>query len=263
VTRNRLATVTAVALALLNLGLLSACGGSGGGGNNNNSSDSLSIAEAVGRDADGVAIHLGETIQTEGVVTVDAGVYANNKLKIFTQDGADGIMVYHESAAEIAAFQEGEKLRVTGVIGQEDPTSDSNRAIGTVLVNVTSMQTDVLSTGNALPEPLPITLQTLTDEGNDYVGTLIVADNVRKESGSWPVVGDRSKQVTIIDDTGATAILRFQRNTITQEMADKLAVIGDDPYTLIGILVQDDTDDNGTLFGGYEVWPRSAADIVP
>src|SRR5574341_125944 len=43
----------------------------------------LSVADAVARDADGVAVRLGQTVTIEGVVTVSAGIFANNKLKVF------------------------------------------------------------------------------------------------------------------------------------------------------------------------------------
>ena len=54
-----------------------------------------------------------------------------------------------------------------------------------------------------------------------------------------------------------------QRNTITEAMVQRLNVVGDGPFDLIGIAIQDDTDDNGTLLDGFEIWARGPDDIEP
>jgi len=226
----------------------------------------LPIAAAVARDANGVALHLNETITTEGVVTVSANVFANNKLKVFMQDGPDGIMVYHQSSADVDVFlHAGDRLRATGVVIQKDPTSDANPANGTVAINLTGQQPPtVLSSGNPLPTPRAVDLATLEATGNDYTGSLVQIANLKKVAGNWPAAGSKSTQVTVSDDGGTTtAILRFQKNTITQVMADKLTAIGDGTFGLVAIVVQDDPSSDGTLLSGYELWVRGADDIQP
>jgi hypothetical protein len=221
------------------------------------------VAEAVARDASGVALHLGQTVTTEGVVTVAAGIFANNKLKVFVQDGGAGIMVYHQSSADVDAFQPGQRLRATGVIRQQDPTSDANPATGTVLVDITQGSASVVSDGNPLPDPQVVTLATLNANGTAYTGTLVRVAGVQKVSGDWPTVGSKSTQVGISDDGGTnTVVLRFQRNTITQPLVQKLNAIGDGSFTLIGIVLQDDEDNNGTLLTDFEIWLRGADDVV-
>ena len=224
--------------------------------------DQLPISDVVARNAAGVAVHLGETVTTEGVLTVSAGIFANNKLKVFAQEGVAGVMVYHETSSQVPAFQAGNRLRVHGVVRQQDPTSDSNRAIGTVIVDVTHGSWHVLSSNNPQPSPQQVTLQTLKTDGTRYTGAVVRVADVRKATGNWPKVGDKSTQVTVSDDGGVTQIiLRFQRNTITEPLAAKLDAIGDGPFTLSGIVVQDDTDDNGTLLDGFEIWVRGANDV--
>lgn len=224
----------------------------------------LPIAAAAARDADGVALHLDETITTEGVVTVSAGVFANNKLKVFMQDGPDGIMVYHQSSADVDAFQVGDRLRGTGVIVQKDPNPDANPANGTVGIDLTGGSWTVLSSGNPLPTPRVVDLATLEATGNGYTGSLVQIANLQKVAGDWPALGSKSTQVTLSDDGGATtAMLRFQKSTITQAMVDKLDAIGDGAFELVAIVVQDDPATNGTLLAGYEVWIRGADDIQP
>jgi hypothetical protein len=226
-------------------------------------SGALSVAEAVARNADGIAVHLGETVTTEGVLTVAAGIFANNKLKIFAQDGSAGIMVYHQSSADVDAFQAGQRLRATGIIRQQDPTSDANPAIGTIAVDITQGAAVVLSDGNSLPDPQVVTLAMLNSSGTIYTGTIVRVDGVQKVSGSWPTVGSKSTQVNISDDAGtSTAVLRFQRNTITPQLVSELNVIGEGPFTLTGIVVQDDEANDGKLLSGFEIWVRGAEDVA-
>ena len=223
----------------------------------------LSVAEAVARDADGVAVHLGETVTTEGVLTVAAGIFANNKLKVFAQDGGAGIMIYHQSAADVVTFQAGQRLRATGVIRQQDPTSDANPAVGTIAIDITQGAAVVLSDGNSLPDPQVVTLAMLNASGTVYTGTIVRVDGVQKVSGNWPTVGSKSTQVTISDDAGTTtAVLRLQRNTITPQLVSKLNAIGDGALTLSGIVVQDDATNDGKLLSGFEIWVRGADDVV-
>ncbi len=89
------------------------------------------------RATDGIALRLGQTVTTEGIVTVSAGIFANRKLKVFAQADARGIMLYHGNSGEVDAFQAGDLVRGTGVIRQEDPTSDDNPARGTVALDLT------------------------------------------------------------------------------------------------------------------------------
>ena len=223
----------------------------------------LTVADAVARDANGVALHLGETVTTEGVLTVAAGIFANNKLKVFAQDGGAGIMVYDESSADVPAFAAGQRLRATGVIRQQDPTSDANPAVGTIAIDITPGQASVVSDGNPLPDPQTVSLATLNASGTAYTGTLVRVDGVQKVSGSWPTVGSKSTQVSVSDDGGTnTVVLRFQRNTITPALVQEVSAIGDGTFSVVGVVIQDDEDNNGTLLGGFEIWVRGADDIV-
>jgi len=225
----------------------------------------MAVGEAIGRDADGNAVHLGETVTVEGIVTVSAGVFANNKLRIFLQEGSEGILVFHESAGDVDAFQAGDLLRVRGVIRQEDPSSGDVPLLGTVMLDLTGGSWAVLSEGNPLPAPIPVGLAELAAYGDAYVGSLVRLENARKlEGDQWPALGSKSTEVRITDDGGVTVLpLRFQRNTITEDTVAKLEAIGNDTFTVLGIAVQDDTTDDGKLLDGFQVWVRGAGDINP
>ncbi len=222
----------------------------------------ISVADAVARDAQGTAVRLGQTITTEGVVTVDAGALAGSKLKIFIQSGGAGIMVYDETSANVPAFQAGDYLRATGVIRQADPGGGDNPAEGTVLVDITNGAWSVLSTGNALPTPIAVTLPELMTGGVALTGTVVYVSSVHKVAGDWPQVGDRTTEVTIGDDSGATVTMRFQRPIILPPLTGALAAIGNGPFAASAIVVQDDLDANGTLLSGFGLWVRGADDIA-
>jgi len=263
--RHRILTI--LALSCLGL-LLTACGMGGGGGSDPatatpESATTLTLAEASFEDAGGTAAYLNRTVTTEGIVTVEPGVLANNKLKVFIQDGGAGIMVYHENSGAVNAadFAVGNRVRVTGTVRQADPSSGNNAAVGTPLIDISGGSWSVVSAGNDLPAPRVVTLNELAANGNDYDGTLVNAIEVHKVAGSWPVVGDQSKSVTVSDGT-ANLTLRFQKNTITAEMAARLAAIGNGAFHLVAIATQDDTNGDGDLLDGFQLWVRGVDDII-
>jgi hypothetical protein len=147
-------------------------------------------------------------------------------------------------------------------VSQTDPTGD-NPATGTVRVDISNGSWKVLSKGNELPLPVPVTLADLVNDGNAYEGSLVCVLDVYI-SGVWyrtPVAGGQTTWVTVNDGT-AELTLRLEKNTISQEMVDKLAGIGTDPFHLIGILVQNDTNDDGDLLDEFQIWPRGADDVI-
>jgi hypothetical protein len=251
-------------LGLLCTGLLSGCGG--GSSTDQPAAEgavTLTVAQAGEQDASGNAVHLGQAVTTEGVVTVSAGVLANNKLKVFIQGSPEGIMVFHEDSSKVNAadFQAGNRVEVTGVIRQADPAGGGNAATGTVLIDISDGSWRVVSAGNALPSPTPVTLAQLVANGNAYEGTLVNVLNVQKVAGNWPAAGAQSTSVTVNDGTAALT-LRFQKNTIDAAMAAELAAIGNGPFHLEAIVVQSDTSGDATLLDGFELWVREADDIT-
>jgi hypothetical protein len=224
---------------------------------------SLTVAQAVARYSNGAAIQLNQTVTTEGVVTVSAGVLANNKLKIFLQSGGAGIEVYDQTSAHVppGEFEQTQRCRVTGVVRQADPAGE-NVLTGTVMVDVSAGSWAVLSAGNPLPVPQTTTLHDLMVNGIPYVGVLVHVAHVQKVAGNWPVFGDKTTSVTISDDGGTTQLpLRFQKNSITLELVNKLKTIGNGAFNLVGIAVQNAVD--GNLLGNFEIWVRGAEDINP
>jgi hypothetical protein len=224
----------------------------------------ITIADAVARSVGGQALLLGMPITTMGVVTVDAGVFANGKLKVFAQDAGAGIMVYHQTSADVPAFHMGDRLRVSGIIRQVDPTGGGdNPANGTVLVDLTAGSWTTLDTGNPLPTPLAATASDIASDGVRFVGILVHVMALHKVTGDWPRLGDRSTEVTVGDDSGTTLAMRFQRPTITAGLDSVLQSIGSGAFNATAIVVQDDRDGDATLLSGFQLWVRGADDIEP
>lgn len=246
--------------AAVGLAIAAACGGDGGSGSGDDAGSASSVPEIVEREPDGVAVRLGDVVTTEGVATVSAGIFSNNKLKIFIQDGGAGVMVYHEAAAEVDAFAQGDLIQVTGVVGQEDPLPDNNVARGTILVDITGGEWTVVDVDQDQPSPQ---VTTLAGIGVADVGTVVRVRGLSKFDGDWPAAGSRSTEVRVSDDGGAIMVtLRLQRNTITEALANELEAIGDDGlFDVDAIVVQDDLDDDGSLLGGFELWIRGTGDI--
>jgi len=220
----------------------------------------IAIRDAVARDSQGQAIRSGQTVTTEGIVTVAAGLLANNRLKIFAQESGAGILVYAPSAASMPAFQVGDRLRVTGVVGQLDTTEGVQN--GTVFVDISVGSWAVLSSGNALPSPQAVQLTDIVTGGPPYVGTLVSLTDVGKMAGSWPVLGSKSTSVTVSDDGGTSQLpLRFQKNTISPALVNELSSIASGPFNLVGIVVQNAPSTND-LLTGFEIWVRGAEDVA-
>lgn len=224
----------------------------------------LAVAEAVARDSHGVALRLNQTVTTDGIVTVAAGVFANKKLKIFIQSGTAGVMVYHQDAGSVSrVFQPGDWIRVTGKIVQTDPGGESVLT-GTVMVDISAGFWTLLSSGNPVPAPQATILSQITANGTAYVGTLVSLAHVQKVAGAWPLLGSQSTSVTVSDDGGTTPLtLRFQKNTISQQLVNKLNSIGTGTFGLVGIAVQNAPSATGDLLSDFEVWMRGAEDISP
>ncbi|MFI5397852.1 MAG: hypothetical protein ACHQ9S_20130 [Candidatus Binatia bacterium] len=222
------------------------------------STSGLTVAEVVARDSHGGALLLNQTVTTEGTVTVSAGVLANNKLKIFIQSGEAGIMVYHQNAGDVAyVFQAGDRIRVTGVIRQQDPNPGSDvPLVGTVMIDISAGSWTVLSNGNPLPPPQSVTLHDVAANGITFTGVLVSVANVQKTAGTWPIFGGKSTAVTVSDDGGTTQLtLRLQKSTFSLDSAfvNKLNAIGNSAFQLVGIVVQDGSN--------FEIWIRGANDI--
>lgn len=131
------------------------------------------IAEIVRRDTHGIAVHLGETVTAQGVVTVDAGAFGNNLLKIYLQVGNAGVKVFHQTSANVEAFEAGEELRVTGVVRQIDQVGGDVRNDGTIQIDISAGSAEVVSQGNTLPAPTVVTVAELLARGIELTGTLV------------------------------------------------------------------------------------------
>ena len=143
----------------------------------------------------------------------------------------------------------------------QEPTENVSRRLLGHSRQRTDGQVTVLDQGNPLPEPVAVSAAALVADGVPYTGLVVRIAGLRRISGDWPQLGDRTTEVVVGDGAGATLTMRFQRATITAALADALAAIGDAPFTATGIVVQDDPTPGDGLLDNFELWSRGAADI--
>jgi hypothetical protein len=237
-------------------------------------SGDVSLEDIATEDTDGTSILDGETVTTTGLATVGSGVLSGRKLRIHIQDGGHGCAIDADEvvAAELIAalgdIVEGDELRITGLVTQEDlPSNDQPGAHdGLTRVRIEdSTMVERLSAGNPLPEPLALGLDQIFASGDDWEGILVRLDGVHKSDGdadTWVSSLDSSAILDVYDaqDTGPLKVRLGN--------GERTGGYGDDPgqasFDLVGLLREDttiepDSDPDGSLF---EVWPRGEQDIL-
>ena len=223
----------------------------------------LSVAEAVARDADGKALHLDRPSPRKGWSPSPRVSWPTTSSRSSSRTATPGSWCTHQSSADVDAFQPGQRLRVTGVIRQQDPTSDSNPATGTVAVDITTGSWTVLSDGNPLPDPQPVTLATLNASGTNYTGSLVRVHACRKSPATGPRSAARARRSRSATTRAPPPwCCASNASPSRRSSCKKLNAIGNGAFTLTGIVVQDDDTDDGTLLSGFEIWERGADDVV-
>src|SRR5262249_18289940 len=159
----------------------------------------------------------------------------------YIQDATAGIDLFSTSLSP--AFAIGDSVEATGTITQFNG-----------LTEITVSSVSFLTAGTP-PAPQLITLSQLADGvGEALEGRLIRVDNVTVTAGGFGAAGT-SSNVTIADATGFS-ILRVDSDT---DIDGTPTVAG--TFTLIGLASQ--FDPTAPFDSGYQIIPRSLADIIP
>src|SRR5262252_3515561 len=183
---------------------------------------------------------LGHVVTVRGAVT-SIDLRGGTGIEYYIQDPTGGIDLFSTSLS--LAFAIGDNVEATGTITQFN---------GLTEVTVTSVT--FLTAGSA-PAPQVITLSQLADGvGEALEGRLVRVDSVTVTAGSFGATGT-SSNVTIADATG-TSIMSVNSNT---DIDGTPTVTG--TFSLIGLASQFDT--TAPFDSGYQIIPRSLADIIP
>lgn len=184
----------------------------------------------------------------EGIVTTPINLTTASHGKFSLQDATAGIDIYHRGAA-----------------GQVPPLGAQVRVIAPLdhynglleLVPVAGEPThavEVLSTGNAVPQPLELDFGLLADPPafDRLEGSLAVARQVTiSPTGTFPNSGN----LTMTDSQGRTMTLRIDSRTdFGGHLVPELAV------DVVGVIAQYDTSDPRTE--GYQLLPSAFADVA-
>src|SRR5262249_8761286 len=183
---------------------------------------------------------LGHVVTVRGTVT-SIDLRGGTGIEYYIQDATGGIDLF--STWLSPAFAIGDNVEATGTITQFN---------GLTEVTVTSVI--FLSAGSA-PAPQVITLSQLADGvGEALEGRLVRVDNVTVTAGSFGATGSSSN--VPIPAAPGTSLVRVHSDTDTGGPPT-----GTGTFSLVGLASQFDTP--APFDGGYQIIPRSLADITP
>jgi hypothetical protein len=205
----------------------------------------ISIATAHAVNASGVMLYNGYAARLTGVATVASGIFSTAHLDVYLQDGSGGINLFKLGAGS------------TNIILGNSYTAVGNlfQFNGKAEIIPDDAQTDITNNGaGTLPPPLIRTIDQLLNTPETYEGMLIGIQHVENTDNGdpWPMPGN-SANVEISDGSGEL-ILRVDNDTDLDENPEPAW-----PKDVAGIFNQFDT--SSPFDGGYQVLPRSIADI--
>jgi hypothetical protein len=205
----------------------------------------VTLSQIRQNDANGVSLLDSSFVITRGIVNVDNYVLDSLTLSNFYfQDDDAGVNVYRGVAP--AGIVAGDCVVVAGWVGQyRGLTELLSGGQGNCLYRVQVV-------GHVNP-PSP-TYITGSSPFEVFEGMLVRMNHVTIVDGTWPAEGQWAN-LTVTDGNGFI-ILRINRWTNVDGSPQPVQ-----PFDLIGILLQYDASSPYTE--GYEITPRSTADIIP
>ena len=157
--------------------------------------------------ASGLSLYHGCELTLTGIVTGDTAQYNSGYGAYAFQDGTgqwNGLLF---DGADLQVLSRGDEVAVTGTIDEFDAAWHFQNDGNTRLINVSNI--DVLSTGNAEPDPALVSCRDITQTGEEvesYEGVLVTLNNVTISAVNqfdWSIT-DATGSETLIDDDMAT-----------------------------------------------------------
>ena len=203
----------------------------------------LTIAEAIeDLNTDYVPDRLGDTVTVSGIITSPNYQTTNNSF--YLQDATAGTDIFMYGPP-LFTWALGDSLTVTGTVAQYNGVSE--------VIPLDSAYWHYHSSGNAVPDPLVLTLAQYKANPEMYEGSLVGFVSLTKVSGTWP--------------SGGGSIYLSDGVDTLQFYIDSDTDIGGQtepswPVDVIGIGAQYDNSDPRN--SGYEILPRYyATDFLP
>ncbi len=205
----------------------------------------LTIAEAIeDLDGDFVPDRLGQTVTVQGVVFSPNFQSTNNSFYI--DDGTAGTDIFM-FGPPVFTWAMGDELEITGEVAQFNGMTE--------IIPADSSGWVLVSTGNATPDPIVLTLAQYKADPEAYEGSLVGFISLDLVGGSWP--GSGSNANLQFSDGIDTVTFRIDRDTDIDGQPEPIW-----PRDIIGIGSQ--FDSNPPYDGGYQIFPRFyATDFLP
>ncbi len=155
----------------------------------------------------GLSLYHGCELTLTGIVTGDTAQYNSGYGAYAFQDGTgqwNGLLF---DGADLQVLSRGDEVAVTGTIDEFDAAWHFQNDGNTRLINVSNI--DVLSTGNAEPDPVLVSCRDVTQTGEEvesYEGVLVTLNNVTISAVNqhdWSIT-DATGSETLIDNDMAT-----------------------------------------------------------
>ena len=202
-----------------------------------NSQTAISIGEARAVDAEGSLLLLGQTVELTGIAIGPNFRSGGHTWVLYDVTNSIGITVFDFGNDEGYNVTDGDELRIVGEIDEFNG-----------LAEIVPETIDVLSSGNAIPDPLIVSELNETTEAN-----LITIENVMlADPSQW---GSSNFNVDLTDGT----------NTYQMRIDGDIDIAGmgapQGTFNVTGIGGQ--FDNAAPYFQGYQIFPRSTADIDP
>jgi uncharacterized protein YdeI (BOF family) len=204
------------------------------------------ISDIKATNGDGTLVNEGKTYTVEGTVTVANNIVGANSYYI--QDATGGINVYGDNST----VNPGDRVRVTGMVsnykGLAELTNPKDPADATKTL---PMVVEKIGTGSQ-PAPVTATVADLKDftKAEALEGKLVT---VSGKATSVPAA--LPGNVTLTDSDGTTFTVRL----ITTTGISLNSIQANHTYTFTGLMGQ--YDSTSPFTSGYQLFPRSAADI--
>ncbi len=210
--------------------------------------DVIDISAVNADDETGHPVLLSEIVTIEGVVTVGTGAFADTN-EIYVQDATGGVLVKQVLTA-VPSVAPGDSVRVTGKVD----VVYYKRTYLKVGGGVAGSRIDILSTGNAVPEPLELTARDLALSGEDYEGIYAVVRDVSLlHPSNWPSTEYTDFRELDIADADTSCWLWVHPYTDVDGSPPPL-----DDFDVYGVVSPDPKQPNN---GGYGIIPAERVDI--
>jgi hypothetical protein len=217
------------------------------------------INERTGEQID----HLGQTVALKSTVTVGTGVItAGSYLKTFVQTGGHGAKVFGDMSAtedefgydgsllsEIYTF-EGDEIFIEVQITSHDGMIE--------LVPVSGFHLAVLSLGNPVDDPEPLSVADLEADPGRWAGALVSLSDLEMvdvdpgdPTTDWPVYGEKSKDIRVRETGGGTKI----GLPVYEGTGIPGSIAPEEPFDVAGVVHFEG--------GSLSVYPRKIEDINP